>query len=622
MSKEIWYNSRDPETNEYTNVSQGKYAEATAEAIRYLASGKLAGFILYSQTGFRQYRKLMDAEIQWPSRSGESQNPTTSRTGGLRWSPDFVNFSDPEKPAFEPLATAKAMRETASEYQMPVAKYRRPEVIITVLKDGKPLADAYVYADRLRGAPSVPTGMRTDENGTAWFALREAGKYRFSVRDSEGWQSIELDAPLQPIDVERGGLGTIIHAELSLVSSSAKNSGPPFPRIANCYGSGLRPGNTAEEIDEIARIDLLIGGLWCNWSDPKHVKKLHERMAEVREKNPDVIILEFSVSAPYTNPADTTFPEAGWLKQPDGRYIDGWPGTRMINLLRPETRAWVVDQCLRSVKERGMYGVFIDCMAGVFDSWACNIASQEPYKVDANEDVQPDDRKWLDHKWVEAKTEIAQQVREAIGPDVPFMTNQGGEWSFSNTNGVLFEDSLDYVPDGKMSWDSVIEPYLHWTENPRRPNVTTIVSSSGIEPPFNPWKSMTQEEREAMLERGRNLLNRMRFGLTTVLMGYGYFAYDLHTRWRGQRWWYPEYNAPLGYPKGKAEAQPDGTWHREFDGGTVIVNPTVLDARIRFDERRLDVSSGKVDTAAVLWKSSILTWSYGSVILLAGITQR
>lgn len=483
---------------------------------------------------------------------------------------------------------------------MPVAKYRRPEVIITVLKDGKPLADAYVYADRLRGAPGVPTGMRTDENGTAWFALREAGKYRFSVRDSEGWQSIELDDPLQPIDVERGGLGTIIHAELSLVSSSAKNSGPPFPRIANCYGSGLRPGNTAEEIDEIARIDLLIGGLWCNWSDPKHVKKLHERMAEVREKNPDVIILEFSASAPYANPADTTFPEAGWLKQPDGRYIDGWPGTRMINLLRPETRAWVVDQCLRSVKERGMYGVFIDCMAGVFDSWACNIASQEPYKVDANEDVQPDDRKWLDHKWVEAKTEIAQQVREAIGPDVPFMTNQGGEWSFSNTNGVLFEDNLDYVPDGKMSWDSVIEPYLHWTENPRRPNVTTIVSSSGIEPPFNPWKSMTQEEREAMLERGRNLLNRMRFGLTTVLMGYGYFAYDLHTRWRGQRWWYPEYNAPLGYPKGKAEAQPDGTWHREFDGGTVIVNPTVLDARIRFDERRLDVSSGKVDTEFVI----------------------
>ena len=374
----------------------------------------------------------------------------------------------------------------------------------------------------------------------------------------------------------------------------------PFPRIANCYASGLRPGNTAEEIDEIARIDLLIGGLWCNWGDPENVKKLHENMSKVREKNPDIIILEFSVSAPYAYPADKTFPESGWLKQPNGEYIDGWPGTRMINLLKPETRDWVVKQCVRSVEERGMDGVFIDCMAGLFDSWACNIASREPYEVDADEDGQPDKRKWLDQKWVEAKTKIAQQVREAIGPDVPFMTNQGGEWSFSSTNGVLFEDNLDYVLDGKMSWESVLEPYLHWTENPRRPNLTTIVSSSGIEPPFNPWKSMTQEEREAMLERGRNLLNRMRFGLTTVLMGNGYFAYDLHTRWRGQRWWYPEYDAPLGYPRGKAEAQSDGTWRREFDGGTVIVNPTILDARVQFDERRLDVSSEKVDTEFII----------------------
>lgn len=397
-----------------------------------------------------------------------------------------------------------------------------------------------------------------------------------------------------------GGSGTSLRAELTPNSDSAKNFGPPFPRIANCYGSRLTPESTAKDIDEIARIDLLIGGLWCNWNNPEHVKKLHKRIAEVRKKNPDIIILDFSVSAPYASPTDSTFPESGWLKQTDGRYIDGWPGTRMINLLKPETLKWVVEQCVRSVKERGLSGVFIDCMAGTFDWWACNIASREPYEVDANEDGQPDDRDWLNSKSIEAKTEIARQVREAIGPDVPFMTNQGGEWSFSETNGVLFEDNLDYVLDGNMSWEDVLKPYLHWTETPHRPNVTTIVSSSGIEPPFNPWQTMTHEEREALLERGRNLLNRMRFGLTTTLMGDGYFAYDLHTRWRGQRWWYPEYDAPLGYPVGKAEAQADGTWRREFDGGTVIVNPTVLDAKVHFDELRLDISSGKVGSEFII----------------------
>jgi len=86
----------------------------------------------------------------------------------------------------------------------------------------------------------------------------------------------------------------------------------------------------------------------------------------------------------------------------------------------------------------------------------------------------------------------------------------------------------------------------------------------------------------------------MRFGLATALMSDGYFSYDLHTRWRGQRWWYPEYDAPLGWPKGPAQKQPDGTWAREFDGGTVVVNPTPLDVRITTHGRRLDVSSGKV----------------------------
>jgi hypothetical protein len=39
---------------------------------------------------------------------------------------------------------------------------------------------------------------------------------------------------------------------------------------------------------------------------------------------------------------------------------------------------------------------------------------------------------------------------------------------------------------------------------------------------------------------------------------------------------------------------PGGVWRREFDGGTVLVNPTLLDHRAVMDDRRQDVSSGKV----------------------------
>jgi hypothetical protein len=376
--------------------------------------------------------------------------------------------------------------------------------------------------------------------------------------------------------------------------AAAQRTGPPFPRIANCYAVGLRPDSKPSDIEEIARFDLLIGGVWCNWSDADQRRKLAENIAAVRKRNPTIAILDFSSSAPYAYPKDAGFPKSGWLLQPDGSHILGWPGTEMINLTRPEVIEWLAGRSLASVRDKGFDGTFIDCMGGGFDWWACNIEHGAPYQIDADGDGKPDDRAWLNDAWLKAKTDLARKVREGIGPKPVFMTNGAGAWGLPYMNGILLEDRLDYVLEGRGIWEDVVQEYLRWTEAPNKPNVTTIVSSSGLEPPYEAWKRMDTEERKALLERGHNLKDRMRFGLATTLMGDGYYAYDLHTRFRGQRWWYPEYDAPLGYPKGKAQRQADGTWRREFDGGTVIVNPTLFDVEARFVERRKDLSSEKV----------------------------
>ncbi len=378
---------------------------------------------------------------------------------------------------------------------------------------------------------------------------------------------------------------------------------PPFPRIANCYAVGLAPTSTPEGIAEIAKFDLLIGGVWANWGDEKSRKALADNMAAVRKLNPYIIILDFSSSAPYAYPKDESFPKDGWLLQPDGSRIAGWPGTQMINLTKPSVIDWLVVRSVASVREKGFDGTFIDCMGSGFDWWACNIDGGAKYEVDADGDGKADERAWLDRTWVAAKTELAREVREALGPDAIFMTNQAGEWGLPTMNGILLEDYLDYVLDGNSPWERVLRDYLAWTATPHKPCVTTIVSSSGVQPPFDPWSSLNEAGRTALLEHGRGLKQRMRFGLATTLMGDGYFAYDLHTRWRGQRWWYPEYDAPLGYPRSVAAAQPDGTWRREFDGGTVVVNPTAFDAQMSFADRRSDVSGGKVSQAFVIPRS-------------------
>jgi hypothetical protein len=214
VNKEIWYQvdwNRAPGAE--------AFAQATADAIDYLREQRLPGFILYGQQAFRPPAPPAQP-IRWPSASGEGQHPTDTRTGGLSWSPpDFVNFFDAGRAAVEPLPTAAAMREAGARYlehEVPVSARRRPEVLVTVTRDGQPVADAYVFAVPVRGAITAPVGMRTDREGTAWFALREPGTYRFACRKNGAWRSVTLEAPLQPLDLSRGGVGPLLSCRIAL----------------------------------------------------------------------------------------------------------------------------------------------------------------------------------------------------------------------------------------------------------------------------------------------------------------------------------------------------------------------------------------------------------------------
>ena len=46
----------------------------------------------------------------------------------------------------------------------------------------------------------------------------------------------------------------------------------------------------------------------------------------------------------------------------------------------------------------------------------------------------------------------------------------------------------------------------------------------------------------------------------------------------------------------------DGTWRRDYDGGTVVVNPTDAAIEIQFGEDRRDVTSGASGRAFVVPK--------------------
>jgi len=404
---------------------------------------------------------------------------------------------------------------------------------------------------------------------------------------------------------------TTTKSRKGMSGSLEPDRGPPFPRIANVYGTAFT-GNGASfhgderTLEEAARYDLLVGVQRRLGDDPEG-KAFREHLEKLKKVNPHIMALQFACSAPYTHVAPPAEVLAArrpghvipWLLQSDGKPIAGWPGTYMLNLAAPGVIDWLAQQTVPAVQQIGYDGVFIDCLGPYFDSWACEIATGKPYTVDYNADGKDDDRKELAKVWTDAKTALARRTRELVGDKAVFMANQPGLDTFDQLNGIYLEDYADAILDRGMSWDSVLEKYLRWTETPRRPNVTVLGCASGIEPPFEAYK-LTEKERAAYLDRGKVLVDRMRFGLATTLMGDGYYSFDLHTRWRGQYWWYPEFDAPLGYPEGPCERQTDRTWQRKFDGGIVIVNPTVWDASIDLGRVHRDISSSQVDRRFVI----------------------
>ena len=387
--------------------------------------------------------------------------------------------------------------------------------------------------------------------------------------------------------------------------------GPPFPRIVNVYGTTLtadggRFHGEDRTLEEIARYDLLIG-VRRPRGGAEGDEVFRKQLDKLKRINPNLIALHFACSAPYTHiePKEDILASRQpgqalpWLLQTDGQPIAGWPGTYMLNMAAPGVIEWLAHQSVPAVQKIGYDGVFIDCMGPHFDSWACEIATGKPYTVDFNADGEDDDRDKLREVWTAAKTALARRTRELIGSEAIFMANQAGPSTFDQLNGIYLEDYIDAVLDRGMSWENVLEKYLHWTKTPRRPNVTVLGCSSGVEPPFQAFK-LSAQERAEYLERGKTHHQRMRFGLATTLMGDGFYSFDLHTRWRGQYWWYPEFDAPLGYPTGPCERDAVGTWRRQFDGGLAVVNPTQWDASIQFDGLHRDVSSGQVDRRFVV----------------------
>lgn len=331
-----------------------------------------------------------------------------------------------------------------------------------------------------------------------------------------------------------------------------------YPKLANYY---LETPIMRHHIPQLAKWDLLI-------LSPQAQKNSHGAIRRIRAMNPNIVILVYvpSQEFPLTYYKDWEKRSPGvwhdlhagitddmWLRDSKGQPVTFWKKNWMLNIASntTSTENWneylsdfVADELLSS----GLWdGVFYD---NVFSdiSWINN------GDIDADRDGSIDERSLLGRNWRKGMTELFWMTREKAGKDIIIVGN-GDRGYYGSLDGHYFENFSD---TSYMSWDDKIALYRESVTTSRQPNFSIVGNST--------------------LNTGEHWDTRnVRHGLASALLFDGYYGFDFGDQGHSQLWWYPEYDMDLGAPLGAAYTVADANdrqiWKRDFERGTVILNP-------------------------------------------------
>lgn len=336
---------------------------------------------------------------------------------------------------------------------------------------------------------------------------------------------------------------------------------PPdkFPRISNNYmraGIGIK----TSDYNLLAKHDLLVL--------PAEAQIFNPQMAgELRRRNPDIVILAYVPTKSFAlvwseNPNDTLHKKllAGikdeWrLRDGGGNQLSVWPRTWSLNM----NSGWA-DWLPQYVNDHVMSSGYWD---GIFyDESSATISWLNGGDLDLNNDGRRDNAAEADRLWEQGMVRMLQKTRSLIGDSPTIVINGDSHGSLQPyVNGRMFE-TFPTPWEGNGTWEYVTNNYLRLHDQVATP--PTFIINSNTENTGN-----------------RRDYRKMRFGLTSALLGDGYFHFDFGDQDHGQLWFYDEYEAYLGRPLTKAAnltgsttpVEP-GLWRRDFENGIVLVNST------------------------------------------------
>jgi len=377
-----------------------------------------------------------------------------------------------------------------------------------------------------------------------------------------------------PLKLLAGGLVLFF----ALTGSAAAYYQETYPKLANYYLPWDIEDNEAKDL---AKWDIII----------VHTQAIDRNpglLEIIKQHNPKIKILAYVPSQEIHAQGRQIDPTGAWgkiyqqvdsadwwLKDTAQKYLNHWPNTRLINITdqTPPDEGlnwnhWLPEFINENYLKKNLLwdGIFYDNCWPTID-WL-------NFSLDLNNDGRADSQTVQNSLWAAGMTELLRYTKQIIAPEKIIVCNGGTDYR-QNYQGRMFE-SFPVISEG--GWAKNLSDYLITGQY-------SIINA-------NTANLGNQTDYQ-----------KMRFGLTSALLGDGYYSFDSGDLTHGQKWWYDEYDAYLGKALGPARIFKNGNapsfypevWQRHFENGLVLVNATNQTVAIDLDNKYEKIK-GEQDT--------------------------
>jgi hypothetical protein len=288
---------------------------------------------------------------------------------------------------------------------------------------------------------------------------------------------------------------------------------------------------------------------------------------EIKKRNPEAKVLFYwnasldSSTVRWGYKASKTFPAGGHLLDSKGNPVLRRKTVPNYDLRRPDVREWWSDAAAKAVRDYGADGIFADAMGDP------PVANQKTLDEQTVSDLRA------------ARLTMMEETRRKIGLDKLIVYN-----------GLMREnrENLLRVTDGAMD-----EHFGHFANGSSKEQIAEAIlaaEAAGREGKIvllKGWPGFSYREPEMMKkprdELARLAKDRITFPLACYLVAaqpHCYFCYTWGYREKlGTFEWYPEFDKPLGPPRGDA-TRTGWTYRRDFAHASVLVDLETRTAKI------------------------------------------